>query len=129
MSSLGVFEGDLWTKGKTFTHPVNILNKLTKNMIRIDFIHAHKLTYDVLSAQVKFAGAYANTIASLKQTVLPAMTSIVVNVKLKGQSRSLLDLHGQHLGTKDTYGTRNTIHSVCRQIQELQNFHQKLHTL
>ena len=71
MSSLGIFEVDLWIKGKKFTHPVNVINELNNNIIGIDFIHAHQLTYDVLSRQVKFAGAYANSIAALKQTILP----------------------------------------------------------
>ncbi len=86
MSSLGIFEVDLWIKGKKFTHPVNVINELNDNIIGIDFIHAHQLTYDVRSRQVKFAGAYANSIAALKQTILPAMTSTVVNAKYKGKT-------------------------------------------
>ena len=86
MSSLGVFEVDLWIKGKKFTHPVNVINELNENIIGIDFIHAHQLTYDVLSRQVKFASAYTNSIAAVKQTILPAMTSTVVNAKYKGKT-------------------------------------------
>jgi hypothetical protein len=52
MSSLGVFEVDLWIKGKKFMHPVNVINELNKNIIGIDFFHSHQLTYDVLSRQV-----------------------------------------------------------------------------
>jgi hypothetical protein len=47
MSLLGIFEADLWVKGKKFTHPVNVINKLNDNIIGIVFIHAHKHTYDV----------------------------------------------------------------------------------
>lgn len=86
MSSLGVFEVDLWIKGKKFTHPVNVVNDLNEKIIRIDFIHAHKLTCDKLSRQVKFASAYANIIAALKQIILPTMTSIVINMKYKGKA-------------------------------------------
>ncbi len=45
MSSYGVFEIDLFIKGKKFTHPVNVIEELNENIIGIDFIHAHKLTY------------------------------------------------------------------------------------
>jgi hypothetical protein len=86
MSSLGVLEVDLWIKGKKFTHPVNVINELKENIIGIDFIHAHQLTYDVLSRQVKFASAYTNSIAAVKQTILPAMTTTVVNAKYKGKT-------------------------------------------
>jgi hypothetical protein len=44
MSLLGIFEADLWIKGKKFTHPVNVINKLNDNIIGIVFIHAHKPT-------------------------------------------------------------------------------------
>jgi hypothetical protein len=84
MSSCGVFEVDLFIKGKKFTHPVNVIQELNENIIGIDFIHAHKLTYDVTSRRVKFVGAGTNSIVALKNTVLPAMTSTVVKDKFKG---------------------------------------------
>jgi hypothetical protein len=86
MSSLGVFEVDLWIMGKKFTHNVNMINELNENIISIGFIHAHKLTYDVIARQVKFASASANLIAALKQTVLPAMTSTVIKAKYTGKA-------------------------------------------
>jgi len=49
MSSYGVFEVDLFIKGKKFTHPVNLLQELNDNIIGIDFIHANKHTYDVIT--------------------------------------------------------------------------------
>ena len=75
MSSYGVFEVLLFKKGKKITHPVNLIQELNENIIDIDFIHAHKLTYDVISRKVRFAGAGTNSIAALKNTVLPAITS------------------------------------------------------
>jgi len=84
MSSYGVFEVDLFIKGKKFTHPVNVIKELNENIIGIDFIHAHKLTYDVFSRKGKFASAGTNSIAALKNTVLPAMTSTIVKAKFKG---------------------------------------------
>jgi hypothetical protein len=84
MSSCGVFEVDLWIKGNKFTHPVNVIQELNKNIIGIDFIHAHKLTY-IIGPQVKFAGARTNSIAALKKVVLPALTSTIVKAKFKDQ--------------------------------------------
>ena len=69
MSSYGVFEVDLFIKGKKFTHPVNVIEELNENIIGIDFIHAHKLTYDVISRKVMFAGAGTNWIMALKNSV------------------------------------------------------------
>ncbi len=63
---------------------MNVIQELNENIIGIDFIHTHKLTYDVISRPVKFAGAATNSIAALKNTVLPAMTSTVVKAKYKG---------------------------------------------
>jgi hypothetical protein len=47
------------------------IKELNENFIGIDFIHSHKLTYDIISHKVKFAGAGTNSIAALKNTVLP----------------------------------------------------------
>jgi hypothetical protein len=84
MSSCGVFQVDLYIKGKKFTHPVNVIQELNEKIIGIDFIHSHKLTYDVISRRVKFAGAGTNSILALKNTILLAMTSTVVKAKFKG---------------------------------------------
>jgi hypothetical protein len=61
-----------------------VIKELNENIIGIDFIHAHKLTYDVISRKVKFAGAGTNSIMALKNTVLPAMTFTIVKAKFKG---------------------------------------------
>jgi len=84
MSSYGVFEVDLFIKGKKFTHPVNVIEELNENIIGIDFIHAHKLTYNVISRKVMFEGARTNSIMAFKNTMLPAMTSTVIKHKFKG---------------------------------------------
>ncbi len=60
-----------------------MIKELNENIIGIDFIHAHKLTY-VISRKVKFAGASTNSIMALKNTVLPTITSTVVKAKFKG---------------------------------------------
>jgi hypothetical protein len=81
----GVFEVDLFIKGKKFTHPVNVIQELNENIIGIDFIHSHKLTYEIISCRVKFAGSGTNSNVALKNTVLLAMTSTIIKTKFKGQ--------------------------------------------
>jgi hypothetical protein len=81
MNSIGVYEVDLWIKGKKFTHPVNVIKELNGNIIGIDFMHMHNLTYDMNTRQVKFADTYPNTICAVKQMTIPAMTSSVISVK------------------------------------------------
>jgi superfamily II helicase len=61
-----------------------MIEELNENIISIDFIHAHKPTYDVISRKVMFAGTGTNSIAALKNTVLRAMTSTVIKAKFKG---------------------------------------------
>ncbi len=39
MSSYGVFEVDLFIKGKKFTHPVNVIEELNENTDLISFTH------------------------------------------------------------------------------------------
>ncbi len=74
MSSLGIFELDLFIKRKKFTHPVNVIKELNDNIMYIEFTHKYQLTYDMITCQVKLAGSNANSFAPIKQTVLPAMT-------------------------------------------------------
>jgi predicted aspartyl protease len=47
MNSLGIYEIDLQIKGKKFTHQINVIDKLKDNIIGIDFMHKHKLHYDM----------------------------------------------------------------------------------
>jgi hypothetical protein len=47
---------------------MNVIQELNKNISGIDFIYAHRLTYDVIARQVKFAGARTNSIAYLKKS-------------------------------------------------------------
>jgi hypothetical protein len=56
MNSLGIFEIDLQIKGKPFKHQINVINQLTDNIIGIDFMHLHKLHYDIQTRQVKISG-------------------------------------------------------------------------
>ncbi len=110
MSSYGVFEIDLFIKGKKFTHPVNVIEELNENIIGIDFIHAHKLTYDVISCKVMFAGAGTNSIMALKNTVLPAMTSTVIKAKFKGTRDEKATYVANICAPRTPIGIRNAIY-------------------
>ncbi len=86
MNSVGVYEVDLWIKGRKFTHPVNIITELNDNIIGINFIHRNKLIYNVNARQVKFANSQMNTICATKQITIPAMTSSIINAKFNGET-------------------------------------------
>jgi hypothetical protein len=79
MSSVGVYELDLWIKGQKFTHPVNVIMELNDNIIRIDFMHLN-------TRQMKFADSQMNTIYATKQIIIPAMTSSIVSAKFQGET-------------------------------------------
>jgi hypothetical protein len=81
MNSVGVYKVDLWMKGRKFMHPIRVITELNDNNIAIDFMHKHKLIYDVHTRQVKFADSHLNTISTTKQVTIPAMTSYIVNAK------------------------------------------------
>ncbi len=85
MNSLGIFEIDLQIKGKSFKHPVNVIDQLTDNIIGIDFMHKHKLHYDVQTRQVKIAGVEIDQIVAIKEQTLPALASTVITAKYKGK--------------------------------------------
>jgi hypothetical protein len=88
MTSIGVYEVDLWIKGRKFTHPVNIINELNDNIISIDFMHCNKLIYDVDTRQVKFADAKMNAICTTKQITILGMTSSIITTKFNGETHA-----------------------------------------
>jgi hypothetical protein len=85
MNSLGIYEIDLQIKGKKFTHQSNVIDKLTDNIIGIDFMHKHKLHYYVQTRQVKIAGIEGDQIVAIKGQVLPALASTIITAKYKGK--------------------------------------------
>jgi predicted aspartyl protease len=85
MQSLGIFEIDLEIKGKKYRHHINVIDQLTDNIIGIDFMHHHKLHYDVQTRQVKIAGVEFDQIVAIKEQTLPALTSMVITAKYKGK--------------------------------------------
>jgi hypothetical protein len=85
MNSLGIFEIDLQIKGKTFKHNINVIDQLADNINGIDFMHKHKLRYDVQTRQVKIAGVEIDQIVAIKEQTLPALALTVVTAKYKGK--------------------------------------------
>jgi predicted aspartyl protease len=81
MISLGIFEIDLQIKGKTFKHNINAIDQLTDNIIGIDFMHKHKLHYDVQTRLVKIARIEIDQILAIKEQTLPALASTMVTAK------------------------------------------------
>jgi hypothetical protein len=84
MHSLGIFEIDLEIKGKKYRHQINVIDQLTDNIIRIDFMHQYKLNYNVQTRQVKIAGVEFDQIVAIKEQTLPALTSTVITAKKHG---------------------------------------------
>jgi len=85
MNSLGIFEIELQIKGKTFKHNINVIDQLTDNIIGINFMHKHKLHYDVQTCQVKIAGIEIDQIMAIKEQMLPALASTVITARYKGK--------------------------------------------
>jgi hypothetical protein len=72
-------------KGKKYRHQINVIDQLTDNIIGIDFMHHHKMHYDVQTRQVKIAGIEFDQIVAIKEQTLPALTSTVITTKYKGK--------------------------------------------
>ncbi len=85
MNLLGIFEIDLQIKGKLFKHHINVIDQLTDNIIGIDFMHKHKLHYEVQTWQVKISGVEIDQILAIKEQTLPALASTVITAKYKGK--------------------------------------------
>jgi hypothetical protein len=85
LNSLGIYKIDLFIKGKKFTHPINVMDTLTDNIIGIDFMHKNKLHYDVQTRRVKIAGIEGDQIVAIKEQVLPALASTVITARYKGK--------------------------------------------
>jgi hypothetical protein len=83
LNSLGIYEIDLFIKGKKFTHNINVMDTLTD--IGIDSMHKNKLHYDVQTRQVKTASIEGDQIVAIKEQVLPALASMVFTAKYKGK--------------------------------------------
>jgi len=84
MNSLGVFEIPMTVRGKKFVHPVTVVEDINDNIIRIDFMHLNKMNYDTHSRQITFSHMLTNALYAVKETTIPALSSMVISSKFKG---------------------------------------------
>ncbi len=63
-------------------------------------MHKHKLNYDALTRQVKILGMDVDQIITIKEQILPALTSTLMNVKFKGRVNKratyIASIHAPH---------------------------------
>jgi len=74
MNSLGVFEIPMTIRGQKFVHPVTVVN----------FLHVNKMNYDMHSRQITFSHMLTNALYAVKETTVPALSSMVISSKFKG---------------------------------------------
>jgi hypothetical protein len=84
MNSLGVFELPMTIRGRSFLHPVTVVEDINDNIIGIDFMHANRMNYDAASKQITFAHMLTNAFYSLKETTIPALSTMIIQAKFKG---------------------------------------------
>ncbi len=77
INSVGVYEIDIFIKGRKCTPTVNVMNDLSNNILGIDFRHKHWLKYNAQKQQVKFYNTPSRTLSVIKHTVLPDLFSLV----------------------------------------------------
>jgi hypothetical protein len=81
-----MYEIDLHITGEKFKHHINVIDQLNDNIIDINFMHRHRLHYDIQSRQVKIASMDADQLVAIKEQVLLALTSTNINIKFKGHA-------------------------------------------
>jgi hypothetical protein len=84
MNSLGVFEIPMTIRGRKFVHQVSVVGDINDNIIRIDLMHFNKMNYDTHSRQITFSHMLTNALYAVKETMIPALTSMVISTKFKG---------------------------------------------
>ncbi len=84
MNSLGVFEIPMTFRGRKFVHPVTVVKDINDNIIAIDFMHINKMNYDPSSKQITFPHMITNVLYAVKETMIPALSSMIISTKFKG---------------------------------------------
>ena len=84
MNSLGVYEIPMTIRGRKFVHPVTVVEDINDNIIGIDFMHINKMNYDTNSRQITFSHMLTNALYAVKETTIPALSSMVISSKFKG---------------------------------------------
>jgi hypothetical protein len=57
-----VFELPMTIRGRSFLHPVTVVENIKHNIIGIDFMHANRMNYYAASKQITFAHMLTNTL-------------------------------------------------------------------
>jgi len=84
MYSLGVFELPMTIRGRSFLHPLTVVEDINDNIIGVDFMHANRMNYDAASKKITFAHMLTNALYSLKETTIPALSTLILTAKIKG---------------------------------------------
>ncbi len=63
---------------------MTVVEDINDNLISIDFMHANKMNYDAASKQITFAHMLTNPLYSLKETTIPALSTMIIQDKFKG---------------------------------------------
>jgi hypothetical protein len=84
MNSLGVFELPMTIRGRKCLHPVTVVEDINDNIIGIDFMHANQMNYNATLKQITFAHMLMNALYALKETMIPALSTMIINTKFKG---------------------------------------------
>ncbi len=75
--SLGVYEIEMTIRGRKlgrkFLNPFAVIDDINNHILGIDFMHAHKLSYDSTSKQITFAHMLTNALYSIKEITIPSM--------------------------------------------------------
>jgi hypothetical protein len=66
-------------------HPVvTVVEDINDNIVGIDFMHINKMNYDMHSRQITFFHMLTNTLYAVKESTVPALSSMVISTKFKG---------------------------------------------
>ena len=71
-------------RGRSFLHPVTVVENINDNIIGIDFMHANRMNYEAASKQITFAHMLTDALYSLKETTIPALSTMIIQAKFKG---------------------------------------------
>jgi hypothetical protein len=86
MNSFGFFEIPVIIRGRKFVHTVTVVKDINDNIFGINFKHINKKIYDAMSQQITFAHLLMNALYAIKETTIPALSSMIILTKFKGNT-------------------------------------------
>ncbi len=84
MNSIEVFEVPMTIWVRKFVHPVTVVEDIKDNIIGIDFMHTNRMNYDAASKQITFAHMLTNALYAVKETTIPALSTMIISTKFRG---------------------------------------------